>query len=384
MPDGPSHAGGFSLTSTLFSCFLLLPLSFCWFFCLFFFFFFFLYYPIWVANAFPREKNYASDLLLLLFSCCSCCCCLSVLFLDFFFRFTSQSSFHFLTVPTHLLCWPSGDHTLAAPPSGTPISKTCYLFFSLLFILLYPFKNVSIFRMSRWIIIFWLNCICQQLNGGGDVAMLELMGENLTPNLKVWFGDVEAETMFRCEESMLCVVPDISAFRSGWQWVRGPTQVRFQPWLLNRIDFDNWLIVKWNRYRYLWSGVTVSSTPLDSPSLTRRNPDRDHTVHRPRKSCVVQDRITHRWDSATRTICINNNNSRNNTTSQCEWNFKSLTQMKWKGMFFNVTISLPDDWFPVISMWIVNDVAVVTAGHALSFTLTAWWLDTFSLLKKKT
>ena len=63
------------------------------------------------------------------------------------------------------------------------------------------------------------------MNGGGDVAMLELMGENLTPNLKVWFGDVEAETMFRCEESMLCVVPDISAFRSGWQWVRGPTQV---------------------------------------------------------------------------------------------------------------------------------------------------------------
>lgn len=57
--------------------------------------------------------------------------------------------------------------------------------------------------------------------------MLELMGENLTPNLKVWFGDVEAETMFRCEESMLCVVPDISAFRSGWQWVRGPTQVLF-------------------------------------------------------------------------------------------------------------------------------------------------------------
>lgn len=61
--------------------------------------------------------------------------------------------------------------------------------------------------------------------------MLELMGENLTPNLKVWFGDVEAETMFRCEESMLCVVPDISAFRSGWQWVRGPTQVRLPyPW----------------------------------------------------------------------------------------------------------------------------------------------------------
>ncbi|CAL1264020.1 unnamed protein product [Larinioides sclopetarius] len=63
------------------------------------------------------------------------------------------------------------------------------------------------------------------LNGGGDVAMLELNGENFTPNLKVWFGEVEAETMYRCQESMLCVVPDISAFREGWQWVRQPTQV---------------------------------------------------------------------------------------------------------------------------------------------------------------
>ncbi|XP_029650907.1 recombining binding protein suppressor of hairless isoform X5 [Octopus sinensis] len=63
------------------------------------------------------------------------------------------------------------------------------------------------------------------LNGGGDVAMLELTGENFTPILKVWFGDVEAETMYRCEESMLCVVPDISAFRAGWRWVRQPLQV---------------------------------------------------------------------------------------------------------------------------------------------------------------
>lgn len=78
-----------------------------------------------------------------------------------------------------------------------------------------------IVKTDRLLLVFFIG----QLNGGGDVAMLELMGENLTPNLKVWFGDVEAETMFRCEESMLCVVPDISAFRSGWQWVRGPTQV---------------------------------------------------------------------------------------------------------------------------------------------------------------
>ena len=55
--------------------------------------------------------------------------------------------------------------------------------------------------------------------------MLELSGENFVPSLRVWFGEVEAETMFRCGESMLCVVPDISAFRGNWQWVRQPTNV---------------------------------------------------------------------------------------------------------------------------------------------------------------
>lgn len=65
-----------------------------------------------------------------------------------------------------------------------------------------------------------------QLNGGGDVAMLELTGENFTPHLKVWLGDVMAETMFRCQECLLCVVPDISQIRDGWQWVRQPTQVQ--------------------------------------------------------------------------------------------------------------------------------------------------------------
>jgi recombining binding protein (suppressor of hairless) len=29
--------------------------------------------------------------------------------------------------------------------------------------------------------------------------MLELTGENFSPNLRVWFGDVESETMYRCQ-----------------------------------------------------------------------------------------------------------------------------------------------------------------------------------------
>ena len=39
-----------------------------------------------------------------------------------------------------------------------------------------------------------------QLSGGGDVATLELHGENLHAGLKVWFGEVEAETMYRYED----------------------------------------------------------------------------------------------------------------------------------------------------------------------------------------
>ena len=35
-------------------------------------------------------------------------------------------------------------------------------------------------------------------NGGSDIAMLELRGKNFTPNLRVWLGDVESETIYRC------------------------------------------------------------------------------------------------------------------------------------------------------------------------------------------
>jgi len=45
--------------------------------------------------------------------------------------------------------------------------------------------------------------------------MLELVGESFTPNLKVWFGDIEAETAYRCHSSMICTVPDVSLFKSS-------------------------------------------------------------------------------------------------------------------------------------------------------------------------
>ncbi|KAK3914657.1 Suppressor of hairless protein [Frankliniella fusca] len=80
-----------------------------------------------------------------------------------------------------------------------------------------------------------VSCV-PQLNGGGDVAMLELTGENLSPSLRVWFGDVEADTMYRCQESLLCVVPEISAFRGEWGWGRQPSQPVQVPVSLVRSD----------------------------------------------------------------------------------------------------------------------------------------------------
>ena len=43
------------------------------------------------------------------------------------------------------------------------------------------------------------------LNGGGEVAMLELAGENFTPHFKVWFGEIEAETMYRLVLVCVCL-----------------------------------------------------------------------------------------------------------------------------------------------------------------------------------
>ena len=47
-----------------------------------------------------------------------------------------------------------------------------------------------------------------KLSGGVDLTMLEITGENFTPDLKVWFSDVEAETMYRwiCLYSLQCIL----------------------------------------------------------------------------------------------------------------------------------------------------------------------------------
>lgn len=64
-----------------------------------------------------------------------------------------------------------------------------------------------------------------KLNGGGDQAMLELNGENLEPDLRVWFADVESTTFFRTLNLIVCVIPDVSAFRENWKHVMQPLEV---------------------------------------------------------------------------------------------------------------------------------------------------------------
>lgn len=76
-----------------------------------------------------------------------------------------------------------------------------------------------------------------KLNGGGDVAMLELTGHNFTPTLRVWFGDVEADTMYRCKTQLEFMLQFVwfdykQSFSSLQVWrkhlVRGARHLVFQ------------------------------------------------------------------------------------------------------------------------------------------------------------
>ena len=69
--------------------------------------------------------------------------------------------------------------------------------------------------------------------GGGEAAVLELVGEHLHPCLQVWFGDVEAEVLDTNNQqqhnSIECLVPDVALFYSSsdcsWQSDSQPLQV---------------------------------------------------------------------------------------------------------------------------------------------------------------
>ncbi|KAH8037463.1 hypothetical protein HPB51_010990 [Rhipicephalus microplus] len=115
----------------------------------------------------------------------------------------------------------------------------------------------------------------------GDKTMLKITGDNFADNLRVWFGNVQAETIYRCAECLLCMVPDISAFREVWQWVREPTQV---PLFLVREDGVIYATGHTFTYRpnpaprYLGPSTLVLEIPM--PANVRNHPPapEDHDV----------------------------------------------------------------------------------------------------------
>ncbi|ESO08867.1 hypothetical protein HELRODRAFT_190647 [Helobdella robusta] len=50
------------------------------------------------------------------------------------------------------------------------------------------------------------------VNGTSKMGFLEIKGRNFVPTMQVWFGDVPAETTYRSDEIILCIVPDVNLF----------------------------------------------------------------------------------------------------------------------------------------------------------------------------
>lgn len=47
--------------------------------------------------------------------------------------------------------------------------------------------------------------------------LVEIHGENFTPDLTIWFNDVAAQTLYRCEEFLLCIPPTFAEMTDGKQ-----------------------------------------------------------------------------------------------------------------------------------------------------------------------
>lgn len=105
----------------------------------------------------------------------------------FFFSFSDKSEYSFY----------EGNGPVRSPITPVPIVNNLQVTESLISLVPFTWKIKCGAESFTARFVNALLYLYLQLNGGGDVAMLELTGEHFTANLKVWFGDVEAETMYR-------------------------------------------------------------------------------------------------------------------------------------------------------------------------------------------
>uniref|UniRef100_A0A1I7XHU4 BTB domain-containing protein n=1 Tax=Heterorhabditis bacteriophora TaxID=37862 RepID=A0A1I7XHU4_HETBA len=66
------------------------------------------------------------------------------------------------------------------------------------------------------------------ITGNETMARIELNGHNLKPNLKIWFGTTQVDTVYRSEESLTCMVPSHTAIKSesaSWGFANDNTEV---------------------------------------------------------------------------------------------------------------------------------------------------------------
>ncbi|KFD48126.1 hypothetical protein M513_11007, partial [Trichuris suis] len=103
-------------------------------------------------------------------------------------------------------------------------------------------------------------------NGGGDSAYVELCGSNFMPGLKVWFGDVEANTVFRGEQMLYCSVPPISRFRPEWLNSDNNHSVP-----ISLVRFDGVIYYTGMRFTYTPEKPLISTIRRDSAFARRQS-----------------------------------------------------------------------------------------------------------------
>lgn len=117
------------------------------------------------------------------------------------------------------------------------------------------------------------------INGSGSSSMLSLSGFNFTPNIKVCFATVEADTSFRCEESLMCRVPDKSKLPSLGRHMKVINETHFEVAIF-LVRSDGVIYPTELTYTYDTQSLSPSVVPA-YPSIRYIHPDPHIHLYQP-------------------------------------------------------------------------------------------------------